>query len=72
VLKHMHLTRDQLDEVYERLNPTPRRVLKLLEFPEEINSSESTVAQHLQKIMRVKIRDDYENVEVFNRCESPC
>lgn len=46
------LSKEKLDSLYKNLEPTPRKVIGVLEFPNDMNTAESTVSKHLQRFIK--------------------
>ena len=64
VLNDIGLTQESLHDLYEKLNPSPRKVCQLLSFPDNMTVEQVTVSNHLKRFIR-ELTDD--NIKKFLR-----
>lgn len=50
---HFQCSKAQLDEIYDKLVPSPRRVIKALSFENELSTSERSIKEYLIKFIRL-------------------
>ena len=64
VVRELHLTNEILEDIYKRIVPTNKNVMKLFHFPDEMDPLQSEVSKHLKRY----IRDlDPEKLKLFLR-----
>ena len=52
VLKQLKLTKEVLKDMYEKLIPSSKKVLKLFHFPKEMDELQLEVSKHLKRYTR--------------------
>ena len=52
VLNQLHMDAHTLSRIYSDLQPTAKKVLKVLTFPENMNADENTLSNHLKRLIR--------------------
>lgn len=72
VLREMHLPQDKLQSLYKDLIPTPRRVISLLKFPENMCEDSTTTSHHLKRFIYKGdgLRSSITFFEILHRCRS--
>lgn len=65
VLNATILVQEDMSVLYSTLEPTPKKVLNSIKFPEQMSSEEKTLSQYLKKLVREM--DDPQNLQLFLR-----
>ncbi|XP_078333019.1 uncharacterized protein LOC111100619 isoform X2 [Crassostrea virginica] len=65
VLNATPLVQEDLSVLYSELEPTPKKVLSAIKFPEEMSSDEKVLSQYLKRLVREM--DDPQNLQLFLR-----
>lgn len=65
VLNATILVQEDMSVLYSTLEPTPKKVLNSIKFPEQMSSEEKTLSQYLKKLVREM--DDPQSLQLFLR-----